>query len=25
VVFPDHGARVGHEWFYFARASRRAL
>jgi predicted deacylase len=25
VVFPDHGALVGHEWFYFARASRRAL
>jgi predicted deacylase len=25
VVFPDHGALPGHEWFYFARPSRRAL
>lgn len=25
VVFPDAGARPGHEWFYFARASGRPL
>ena len=25
VVFPDAGARPGHEWFYFARPSERPL
>jgi hypothetical protein len=25
VVFPDAGARPGHEWFYFARPSARPL
>ncbi len=25
IVFPDVGARPGHEWFYFARASTRPL
>ena len=25
IVFPDHAARPGHEWFYLARPSGRAL
>lgn len=25
IVFPDHGAQPGHEWFYLARPSTRAL
>ncbi|MCW5609634.1 MAG: succinylglutamate desuccinylase/aspartoacylase family protein [Rubrivivax sp.] len=25
IVFPDHSALPGHEWFYLARASERAL
>ena len=25
IVFPDSSARPGHEWFYLARASQRAL
>jgi len=25
IVFPDHGALPGHEWFYLARPSRRLL
>ncbi|HPP83970.1 MAG TPA: succinylglutamate desuccinylase/aspartoacylase family protein [Rubrivivax sp.] len=25
IVFPDHGARPGHEWFYLARPSTRTL
>jgi len=25
IVFPDHGAQPGHEWFYFARPSARRL
>jgi len=25
IVFPDHGALPGHEWFYLARASSRPL
>jgi hypothetical protein len=23
IVFPDHGARPGHEWYYFARPGQR--
>ena len=25
IVFPDHGALPGHEWFYLAQASSRPL
>jgi hypothetical protein len=25
IVFPDHSALPGHEWFYLARASERPL
>jgi uncharacterized protein len=25
IVFPDHGALPGHEWFYLARPSRRPI
>jgi hypothetical protein len=25
IVFPDHAAVAGHEWFYLARSSRRPI
>ncbi len=25
IVFPDHAALPGHEWFYLARPSRRPI
>jgi hypothetical protein len=25
IVFPDHAARPGNEWFYLARTSSRSL
>jgi hypothetical protein len=25
IVFPDHGARPGHEWFYLAQPSTRPI